>query len=156
MLYKFFQLLSLETGAGGLFDFGATLPLMAIQFLVLMVVLDSLLYSPLLAIIDERDEFVQENLKKAAELLEQANKIKMSAEEEVSTAEKASQLEIAKYTKESKKSFEGHLSVISLGFDQALDKTTTDLRNKQVNDLKVLKSENEEEITKKILSILLN
>jgi len=74
MLYEIFQLLSSTPGSGGLFDFGATLPLMAIQFLVLMVVLDSILYSPLLTTISEREEYVQVNLKKAAELIEKAKK----------------------------------------------------------------------------------
>ena len=36
MFFEIFQSLSLTTGAGGLFDFGATLPLVAIQFLILM------------------------------------------------------------------------------------------------------------------------
>jgi F-type H+-transporting ATPase subunit b len=39
------------SGPGGLFDIGATLPLVAIQFLLLMVILNIILYSPLLAII---------------------------------------------------------------------------------------------------------
>jgi hypothetical protein len=34
--------------AGGLFDFGATLPALALEFLVLMVVLNLILYTPLL------------------------------------------------------------------------------------------------------------
>ena len=33
------QMLAVTEGAGGLFDFNATLPLMAIQFVLLMVVL---------------------------------------------------------------------------------------------------------------------
>jgi len=39
------------SGPGGLFDIDATLPLVAIQFLLLMVILNILLYSPLLSII---------------------------------------------------------------------------------------------------------
>ena len=40
------------TGPGGLFDINATLPLVALQFVLLMVILNILLYSPLLTIID--------------------------------------------------------------------------------------------------------
>ena len=156
MLYDIFQVLSSKTGAGGLFDFGATLPLMAIQFLVLMVILDSLLYSPLLAVISERDEYVQVNLKKAAELIAQANKIKMSAEDKISAAEKDSQLNITKYTKESKESFNGELKIIQDNFNQAVAQSNTDIRTKQAKELKALRSQNEEGITKKILSILLD
>ena len=50
MFFEIFQSLSLTTGAGGLFDFGATLPLVAIQFLILMFILNTnplILFSPL-------------------------------------------------------------------------------------------------------------
>ena len=42
MFFEIFQSLSLTTGAGGLFDFGATLPLVAIQFLILMFILNTI------------------------------------------------------------------------------------------------------------------
>ena len=45
MFFEIFQSLSLTTGAGGLFDFGATLPLVAIQFLILMFILNTILYN---------------------------------------------------------------------------------------------------------------
>lgn len=40
---------------GGLFDLNATLPLMAIQILILMVVLNSVFYKPITNILDERN-----------------------------------------------------------------------------------------------------
>ena len=40
---------------GKIFDFNATLPLMAAQFLLLMLVLDKLVYSPVGAVLDSRD-----------------------------------------------------------------------------------------------------
>lgn len=156
MLYEIFQLVSSTPGEGGLFDFGATLPLMAIQFLVLMVVLDSILYSPLLTTISEREEYVQGNLKKAAELIEKANQIKMATENEIATAEQASQINIAKYTKESKEVFDGHIKAIQTSFNNAIEKASAQIRDKQIQELKALRVENEEKITKKILDILLD
>ena len=41
---QIFILLAQEGGPGGLFDIGATLPLVALQFLVLMFILNSILY----------------------------------------------------------------------------------------------------------------
>ena len=41
--------------AGKIFDFNATLPIMAAQFLALMIVLDKLIYSPVGKVLDERD-----------------------------------------------------------------------------------------------------
>jgi len=39
------------SGPGGLFDINATLPLVAIQFVLLMLILNAILYNPLLSII---------------------------------------------------------------------------------------------------------
>jgi len=41
------------SGPGGLFDINATLPLVAIQFVLLTIVLNIILYNPLLTIIEE-------------------------------------------------------------------------------------------------------
>jgi len=40
------QMLAMSEGAGGLFDFNATLPLMALQFILLTTVLTFLFYKP--------------------------------------------------------------------------------------------------------------
>jgi hypothetical protein len=53
------------SGPGGLFDFNATLPCDSI--LLLTVVLNIVLYSPLLTIIEERKEYILTNLGKASE-----------------------------------------------------------------------------------------
>lgn len=71
--------------AGGLFDLNATLPLMAIQFLILMAVLNALLYKPLGNAIDERDAYVRETKAGAQERLAKAEK--MAAEYEQSLAD---------------------------------------------------------------------
>jgi F-type H+-transporting ATPase subunit b len=63
------------SGPGGLFDLDATLPLVAIQFLLLMVILNIILYNPLLTIIEERKEYILTNLSKASELLAEANQV---------------------------------------------------------------------------------
>jgi len=52
------------SGPGGLFDINATLPLVAIQFLLLVVLLNILLYNPLLSIIEERKEYILTNISK--------------------------------------------------------------------------------------------
>ena len=71
--------------AGGLFDLNATLPLMAIQFLILMTVLNAILYKPLGKAIDERDAYVRDAKSGAAERLARAEK--MAEEYEQSLAD---------------------------------------------------------------------
>ena len=73
-------------GPGGLFDINATLPLVAIQFILLMVLLNVILYSPLLTIIEERKEYVLSNLAEASEKLAQAKELTTQYEEDIQNA----------------------------------------------------------------------
>jgi len=80
------------SGPGGLFDFNATLPLVAIQFVLLMLILNTVLYSPLLTIIEERKEYILNNLAEASEILTQANELTTYYEQELSNVRKEGQL----------------------------------------------------------------
>ena len=55
-------------GPGGLFDIDATLPLVAVQFLLLMVILNVILYTPLLSIIAERNQYIFDKINSQLEL----------------------------------------------------------------------------------------
>jgi len=48
--------------SGKLFDFNATLPIMAAQFLLLMVFLDKAWFTPVGKVLDERDELIRSKL----------------------------------------------------------------------------------------------
>lgn len=61
--------------AGGLFDLDATLPLMAVQFVLLAVVLNAVFYKPLGQAIDERDGYVLSTRAEAQERLAKAEKL---------------------------------------------------------------------------------
>src|SRR5210317_1619961 len=89
-------------GPGGLFDINATLPLVAIQFILLMVLLNVILYSPLLTIIEERKDYVLSNLAEASEKLAQAKELTTQYEQDIENAEKEAQLAIANSQKKHK------------------------------------------------------
>lgn len=50
--------------AGKIFDFNLTLPIMVGQFLLLMVFLDKTWFTPVGKVLDERDGYIREQLKK--------------------------------------------------------------------------------------------
>tara|TARA_Y100000385_G_scaffold290472_1_gene363716 strand:- start:2298 stop:2768 length:471 start_codon:yes stop_codon:yes gene_type:complete len=83
------------TGPGGLFDINATLPLVAIQFVLLMVILNIILYSPLLTIIEERKEYILNYLAEASEKLAKAKELTVQYEQDLENIRKEAQLEIA-------------------------------------------------------------
>ena len=119
------------SGPGGLFDIDATLPLVAIQFLLLMVILNIILYSPLLTIIEERKEYILTNLGKASELLSEANKLIAQYEEELNSVRKEAQLEITNSQKIHKEILEIELNISQKYIDNLLDTITKDLLNKK-------------------------
>jgi F-type H+-transporting ATPase subunit b len=119
------------SGPGGLFDIDATLPLVAIQFLLLIVILNIILYSPLLTIIEERKEYILTNLGKASELLSEANKLTAQYEEELNSVRKEAQLEITNSQKIHKEILEIELNISQKYINNLLDTITKDLLTKK-------------------------
>jgi F-type H+-transporting ATPase subunit b len=81
--------------SGGLFDINATLPLMAIQFLILAAVLNKVFYKPLGDAIDERDGYVNSSIVSAKEQLSQAEKLASQYEQELAASRRQAQVIIA-------------------------------------------------------------
>jgi F-type H+-transporting ATPase subunit b len=119
------------SGPGGLFDFNGTLPLVAIHFLSLVIILNILLYSPLLTVIEERKEYILTNLGKASELLTQANKLTQQYEEELTRVRKEAQLEITNSQKIHKEILEIELTISQKYIDNLLDTIQKDLLAKK-------------------------
>jgi F-type H+-transporting ATPase subunit b len=119
------------SGPGGLFDFNATLPLVAIQFVLLTVLLNIILYNPLLTIIEERKEYILTNLGKASELLSEANKLTTQYEQELADVRKEAQLEITNSQKIHKEIFEVELDISQKYIDDLLDIIQKDLLSKK-------------------------
>ncbi|MEM9117025.1 MAG: F0F1 ATP synthase subunit B' [Cyanobacteria bacterium P01_F01_bin.56] len=95
-------LLAAEEG-GGLFDINATLPLMAIQFLILAVVLNKVFYKPLGDAIDEREGYVSSNIVSAKEQATQAEKLAQQYEQELADSRRQAQAMIAEAQAEAEK-----------------------------------------------------
>ena len=125
-------------GPGGLFDINATLPLVAIQFILLMVILNLILFTPLLSIIEERNEYILTYLGKASELLVEANKLTMDYEQKLDNVRKSAQLEITNSQQIHKEILEIELNISQKYIDNLLDTIITDFedkKNKSLNEL---------------------
>lgn len=119
------------SGPGGLFDLDATLPLVAIQFVLLTIILNIVLYNPLLTIIEQRKDYILTNLSKASELLSEANKLTTQYEQELDNTRKEAQLEVTNSQKTYKKLLEVELDISQKYIDSLLDNITTDLLTKK-------------------------
>jgi F-type H+-transporting ATPase subunit b len=119
------------SGPGGLFDLNATLPLVAIQFVLLMFILNVTLYNPLLTIIEERKDYILTNLSEASDILQKANELTTKYEQELEDIRKQAQSEITKSQKIHKEILEVEVNISQKYIDSLLDKITRDLLNKK-------------------------
>ena len=119
------------SGPGGLFDINATLPLVLIQFVLLVIILNIILYTPLLTIIEERKEYILTNLGKASEILAEANKLTKLYEQELANVRKEAQLEITSAQKIHKEILEIELKISQKYIDNLLDSIQKDLLAKK-------------------------
>jgi F-type H+-transporting ATPase subunit b len=138
------QMLAMTEGAGGLFDFNATLPLMAIQFVLLTIVLTFLFYKPVSKVIDERENYISGNLTEASEKLMKADELYKQYDEQLKTARVSAQSIIAKSEKEAK-------DVVALEINEAredaaklIGKTTKELETQKSLALEKLETQVDE------------
>lgn len=118
-------------GPGGLFDFDATLPLVAIQFIVLMIVLNIVFFNPLLITIRERNEFILNNLAKASEVLTKANVLTTQYEQELTSIRKEAQTEITNSQKIHQEILDIELNISQKYIDNLLRNIIIDLTSKK-------------------------
>ncbi len=138
------QMLAMTEGAGGLFDFNATLPVMAIQVLLLTIVLTFVYFKPISKVIDERETYINGNLTTAAEKLIKADELYNEYDEQLKTARVNAQSIIAKSEKEAKE-------VVSVEINQArqeaaklLEKTNKELEAQKSLALQQLETQVDE------------
>jgi F-type H+-transporting ATPase subunit b len=86
-----------------MFDFDATLPLMAVQFLLLMTILNAVLYKPLIKALDERSDYIRNTQAEAQERLSKVESLTKQYEQELAATRKQSQALIATAQADAKK-----------------------------------------------------
>ena len=86
-----------------MFDFDATLPLMALQFLLLAAVLNAIFYKPLTKVLDDRDNFIRTSNLDARERLAKAESLTKEYEQQLASARRQSQVTMEAAQNEAKK-----------------------------------------------------
>ncbi|ACK66718.1 H+transporting two-sector ATPase B/B' subunit [Rippkaea orientalis PCC 8801] len=78
-----------------MFDFDATLPVMALQFILLAVILNGIFYTPLNKALDERADYIRQKETDEKERLAKAKELAQEYEKQLADARKQSQEVIA-------------------------------------------------------------
>jgi len=121
--------------AGGMFDFGLTLPFVAVTFLLMMVVLNALWYAPVTQEMDERNSKLLQTLSEATDMLSKADEIQVSYTEEI----KEARAKAAAALKEAREKTQ-----------QAIEKETAAAQTKRDSEVASTQAALEEEFQKKI------
>jgi F-type H+-transporting ATPase subunit b len=106
-----------------------------------MVVLNLILYTPILSAINDRNHYITENLAKASQLLAQANHLTTQYENELAKARKEAQIEISTSQKFYKEILEIESRTSQKYIDEFLGKITTNFNIKKQKLLTSLETE---------------
>ncbi len=79
---------------GGLFDLDATLPLMAVQVVLLTFLLNSLFFRPVGKVVEDREGYISTSLADAQQKLEQVQRLEAELTEQLRGARQAAQAAI--------------------------------------------------------------
>jgi len=126
---------------GGLFDFNATLPLMAIQILLLMVALNLIFYKPISQVLDERDESIRKQLTEASEMLMKAEKITKQYELDLAQERREAQSIIASAQKGAQEIVALEIKQAQKDTEQLVTEATNQLNSQKEKALKALEEQ---------------
>ena len=138
------QMLAMTEGAGGLFDFNATLPLMAIQFILLTVVLTFIFYKPVSKVLEDREEYISGNLTQASDKLIKADELYSQYDEQLKTAKVNAQAIIAKAEKEAKDSVALEIGEARADAAKLIERTNKELEAQKSTALAQLETQVDE------------
>ena len=138
------QLLAMTEGAGGLFDFNATLPLMAIQFILLTVALTFVFYKPVSKVLDEREAYISGNLTQASEKLLTADELYKQYDEQLKTARVNAQTIVAESEKEAKDTVALEIAQARKDAANLIERTNKDLEEQKSLALQKLETQVDE------------
>ena len=138
------NMLAMTEGAGGLFDFNATLPLMAIQFVLLTVVLTFIFYKPVSKVIDERETYINTNLTQASEKLITADELYKQYDEKLKEARVGAQAVIAKSEQEAKTAVAEEISQARKDAAKLIEQTNKELEAQKSLALQKLETQVDE------------
>jgi F-type H+-transporting ATPase subunit b len=138
------HLMSAAEGAGGLFDFNATLPLMAIQFILLTVALTFVFYKPVSKVLDERENYINRNLTQASEKLLTADELYQQYDEQLKTARVNAQSIVTKAEKEAKDTVADEITQARTDAAKLIEQTNKELEAQKSLALEKLETQVDE------------
>lgn len=130
-------------GAGGLFDFDATLPLMALQVVLLTFILNALFFIPVGRVVEEREVYVTTSRAEAKQKLAEAEKLELELKEQLKSARIAAQQLIQEAEKDSEQLYREALAIANADANAAREKARREIDAQRDSALSQLKGDAE-------------
>jgi F-type H+-transporting ATPase subunit b len=112
---------------GGLFDLDATLPLMAVQVVLLTLILNALFFRPVGRTVEEREGYIITSRADAKQKLAQVLRLQADLKEQLKDARKAAQALIVEAEQESDQLYRGALAEATASANAAREASRREL-----------------------------
>ncbi len=134
------SLLLFGASEGGLFDFDATLPLMAVQVVLLTFILNTLFFKPVGKVVEEREDYVTTSRAEAKQKLAQVETLEADLKAQLKEARQAAQKVINDAEQDSDKLYREALALATAEANASREKARLEIdsqRDSALNQLKV-------------------
>jgi len=134
-------LLLFGAAEGGLFDFDATLPLMAVQVVILTFVLNTLFFKPVGKVVEEREGYVNTSRAEAKRKLAEVEKLEADLTNQLKDARQAAQKVINEAEEESDNLYKEAMALATAEANASREKARREIDSQRDAALTQLKAE---------------
>ena len=128
-------------GAGGLFDFDATLPLMAVQVVILTFILNALFFKPVGRVVEEREGYVNTSRAEAKKKIAEVEKLESDLKNQLKEARIAAQKVILEAEQDSDNLYKEALALATSEDNSSREDARREIDSQRDKALNQLKSE---------------
>ena len=126
---------------GGLFDFDATLPLMAVQVVVLTFILNSLFFKPVGKVVEEREGYVISSRAQAKEKLAEVQRLEEDLKNQLKEARQAAQKVITEAEEDSENLYKEALALATAEANASREEARREIDSQRDSALNQLKAD---------------
>ncbi len=124
---------------GGLFDFDATLPLMAVQVVILTFILNTLFFKPVGKVVEEREGYVVSSLAEAKKKLAEVEQLEADLKSQLKEARQSAQSVISEAEADSDNLFREALALATAEANASREETRREIDSQKKSALNQIK-----------------
>jgi len=128
---------------GGLFDFDATLPLMAVQVVLLTFILNALFFKPVGRVVEEREGYIISSRAEAKEKLAEVERLEADLKNQLKEARQAAQKVINDAEQDSDKLYREAMALATADANASREKARREIDAQREAALKKLKADSD-------------